>query len=112
MPPPPSRRWPWPTKPDRPSFVVDRPKLHFPVLLKRAPPSVRLTYAALRLRMGRDANEIAESSGLPPRTVRYAVRWLIDEGLVVRRPRLDDTRRHVLVPAAEDQGLPVVEVTA
>ncbi len=48
--------------------------------------------------MGHDGPTISEASGLPERTVRHAVRWLVDEGLVRRVTRLADTRRTILVP--------------
>lgn len=82
----------------RPGTVVPKPSLRFPLLLRRAPPSVRLTYACLHLGMGHDGPSISDASGLPERTVRHAVRWLVDEGLARRVADLQDTRRTVLVP--------------
>ena len=87
----------------RPGIVVPRPNLRFPLLLRRAPPSVRLTYACLHLGMGHDGPSVSEASGLPERTVRHAVRWLVDEGLVRRVADLQDTRRAFLVPTGAPQ---------
>lgn len=39
---------------------------------------------------------IAERTGLPERTVRYAVRWLEDRRIVERTVRLSDARRQVV----------------
>lgn len=61
--------------------------------LRAAPPSVRLVYLCLRSGAGDSTSEVGRLSGLPERTVRYAVRWLVDRGLCERHPRLSDTRR-------------------
>ncbi len=63
--------------------------------MRSAPRSIRLAYAAIRLGV-HDPNDVARTTRLPPRTVRYAVRWLIDRDHVVRRPRLGDARRTIL----------------
>lgn len=53
--------------------------------------------------MGHDGPSISDRSGLPERTVRHAVRWLVDEGLVRRVADLQDTRRAFLVPTGSPE---------
>lgn len=64
-----------------------------PVLLESASPSVRFVYACFRLGVARSVAGLREATGLPARTVRHAVRWLVDRGLVERIPDLGDARR-------------------
>lgn len=47
---------------------------------------------------GRTVGALRESLGMPERTVREAVRWLVESGFATRRPVLGDTRRHWILP--------------
>lgn len=66
--------------------------------MRRAPPSVRLAYACLALGMGSDVQALRDASGLPERTTRQAVRWLVAAGLARRVTPLKDARRSFVVP--------------
>jgi hypothetical protein len=67
-----------------------------PLQVRSASPSVRFVYACLRMGVARNAGELERASGLPARTVRHAVRWLVDRGFADRMPELRDARKYRL----------------
>lgn len=71
-----------------------KPVLPFlPVILDEASPSTRFVYACFRLGVAKSVEGLRQATGLPARTVRHAVRWLVDRGLMERISGLTDARR-------------------
>lgn len=64
-----------------------------PRAVASASPSIRFVYACFRLGSARSVEKLQRVSGLPARTVRHAVRFLVKEGLMQRIPGLSDARR-------------------
>jgi len=58
-----------------------------------APPSVKYIYRLLELIGPMSRNEIEEGSLLPPRTVGYALRILLEKKLIIKAKNAKDKRR-------------------
>ncbi len=63
-----------------------------PVRFHRLPPSAQVVFEAVRDAGPLSATGLRDHTGLPARTVRYAVRRLKDEGLLDERCSLRDCR--------------------
>lgn len=62
-------------------------------MLKEAPPSARFIFKLLEYEGPLTAKEVAEGSGFSDRTVRSALSWLTERGLVTGVPSLRDLRQ-------------------
>jgi len=65
------------------------------VLPKDAPPSAKFIYKLLEYEGSMTQKEIISESSLPARTVRHALTYLLDTGLMERHLTLRDTRQSV-----------------
>lgn len=65
--------------------------------LKQLPPSPKYVHKVLEYEGCLTQPEIAEETGLPRRTVRYALTRLQEHGLVESEPVMEDARRTTVV---------------
>jgi len=65
------------------------------VLPSGSPPSAKFLYKLLSFEGPMNQKELISESGLPERTVRNALSYLIDQGVVTRSTTLRDTRRAI-----------------
>jgi len=63
-----------------------------PLKLSRLPASAQAVFAAVRAQGPLTHQNLRDATGLPPRTIRYAVRRLKDAGLLETRCSLRDCR--------------------
>ena len=70
--------------------------------LEDLPPSSKFVYTVLQYNGRLSQKEIIEETMLAPRTTRYALSQLEEEGLVQSRPALHDARQICYAPAARD----------
>lgn len=63
--------------------------------LKELPPSAKLVFFVLKHHESLTQQQISDESLLPPRTVRYALSELQDEGLITNQISLRDARQQV-----------------
>lgn len=68
------------------------------------PPSAQTVYETLALEGPLTHKELVEVTGMPPRTVRYAVSRLEDEGHLGRRLNLMDSRQQFFFLSDEDDA--------
>jgi DNA-binding MarR family transcriptional regulator len=62
---------------------------------KKIPPSARVVYDLLKKSGPLTAKDILRRCNLAPRTVRYALKKLIDARMIKRLPNLNDMRQNV-----------------
>lgn len=62
---------------------------------KKIPPSARVVYDLLKKNGPLTAKDILRQCNLAPRTVRYALKKLLDGGLIRRLPNLSDMRQNI-----------------
>lgn len=91
----------WPAEAPRnlttPRFLPTASSFPSPLEFPHASPSTRFVYACLQIKEPITAGELARCSGLPGRTVRYAINWLIRHGFARRVTRLADARQNIIV---------------
>lgn len=63
--------------------------------LRELPPSAKLVAKTLEYEGDSTQSALAESTLLPPRTVRYALTQLEENGLVTSRVSFMDARQHI-----------------
>ena len=68
-------------------------ELRPPEVVERLPPSARLVYEKLQLTGPLTHRGLVQSTGMPPRTVRYAVGRLKEAGVIGARCNLMDCRQ-------------------
>ncbi|MEA3189439.1 MAG: hypothetical protein QOD77_21 [Thermoplasmata archaeon] len=81
-----------------------------PITLGKLPDSAQRVFGVVRERGPLTHTDLRQSTGMPARTIRFAVKRLKDEGLIDARCSLKDCRtcyffvspRHVGAPALED----------
>jgi len=76
-------------------FSKLRRKYEVEIVPRDAPPSAKFVFKILQYEGPLTQKEIVKSSMLPPRTVRSALRYLIRNGLVVRKTSIRDTRQSI-----------------
>ena len=64
---------------------------------KKIPPSAKIVFNLLRKNSPLTAKTILKESQLAPRTVRYALRKLLDANMIQKVPNLDDMRQNLYV---------------
>ena len=69
--------------------------------LQDLPPSAKLVYKTLEYEGPLTQGQLADQSLLPPRTVRYALSTLEDEGVVTEELYIQDARKRLYSLAAE-----------
>ncbi len=92
-----------------PGIVVARPEPGarlLPVLVLDAPPSVRLVYLCLWMEAARTSRELRDCTGLPERTVRHAIKWMIEQGIARRQTTLQDARQDYILLNREAPEVP------
>ncbi|MFX1518612.1 MAG: winged helix-turn-helix domain-containing protein [Promethearchaeota archaeon] len=62
---------------------------------KKIPPSAKVVYDLLRKNGPLTAKDILRQCDLAPRTVRYALKKLLDARMIKRLPNLNDMRQNV-----------------
>jgi DNA-binding MarR family transcriptional regulator len=62
---------------------------------KRIPPSAKVVYDLLQKNGPLTAKDILRQCNLAPRTVRYALKKLLDARMIKRLPNLSDMRQNV-----------------
>ena len=62
---------------------------------KKIPPSARVVYDLLKKNGPLTAKDILRQCNLAPRTVRYALKKLLDGELIRRLPNLSDMRQNI-----------------
>ncbi len=62
---------------------------------KRIPPSAKVVYDLLKKNGPLTAKDILRQCNLAPRTVRYALKKLLDSRMIKRLPNLNDMRQNV-----------------
>jgi DNA-binding MarR family transcriptional regulator len=62
---------------------------------KKIPPSAKVVYDLLKKSGPLTAKDILNQCNLAPRTVRYALKKLLDASLIKRLPNLSDMRQNV-----------------
>ncbi|MFW9951484.1 MAG: winged helix-turn-helix transcriptional regulator [Candidatus Thorarchaeota archaeon] len=65
---------------------------------KRIPPSAKIVLNLLRKNSPLSANAILKESKLAPRTVRYALKKLLEANIIQKLYNLDDMRKYLYVP--------------
>lgn len=71
--------------------------------LREMPPSAKLVFVTLRYEGALTQTELAESSLLPARTVRYALDALREAGIVEERLYIQDARKRLYVLTVDDE---------
>ena len=74
----------------------------FRATLRELPPSAKLVAKVLDRHAAQTADQLAEHTLLPPRTVRYALTRLEDAELVTAQVALDDVRNHIYTLSQPD----------
>ena len=62
---------------------------------RKIPPSARVVYDLLKSNGPLTAKDILRECNLAPRTVRYALKKLLDAKMIKRLPNLNDMRQNV-----------------
>ena len=62
---------------------------------KKIPPSARVVYDLLKKDGPLTAKDILRQCNLAPRTVRYALKKLLDARMIKRLPNLNDMRQNI-----------------
>jgi len=62
---------------------------------RKIPPSARVVYDLLKSNGPLTAKDILRQCNLAPRTVRYALKKLLDAKMIKRLPNLNDMRQNV-----------------
>ena len=62
---------------------------------KKIPPSAKVVYELLKKKGPLTAKDILRQCNLAPRTVRYALKKLLDARMIQRLPNLSDMRQNV-----------------
>jgi len=70
--------------------------------LESLPPSAKLVYKTLEYEGPLTQGQLADRSLLPPRTVRYALSTLEDEGVVTEKLYLQDARKRLYSLSTDD----------
>ena len=63
--------------------------------VRELPPSAKLVFRVLEAEGDMTQQQVIEATGLPGRTVRYAVSELEESGAITKRPSLFDARQRV-----------------
>ncbi|RLG59522.1 sugar kinase [Candidatus Geothermarchaeota archaeon] len=63
--------------------------------LMKAPPSVKLVLKAIQFYGPMTQRDLVQKTMLPPRTVRYALKILLNKGVIKRRPLVEDVRHYI-----------------
>lgn len=63
--------------------------------VRKIPPSARVVYDLLKSNGPLTAKDILRECNLAPRTVRYALKKLLDAKMIKRLPNLNDMRQNV-----------------
>ncbi len=56
-----------------------------------------MVYLCLWMEAARTSRELRDCTGLPERTVRHAVKWMIEQGLARRQATLRDARQDYIL---------------
>jgi hypothetical protein len=86
------------------------PAFSAPLRFDGASPSVRFVYACLRLNGASSTGGLVACSGLPSRTVRYAVDWLVGNGLARRVTKIDDARKSIIALTEPETTPPLIQI--